>query len=502
MKNLFKNNALFAIAVMLIVSCAKDTGNYDYTEIPRIVIEDENASQSQIFIRQGGELKLTPNVQLNGNEDDLSFEWFVYLNSPSASYVQDSTLIATTRALDYTVDAEVFTIGEDYKLTYKVTNNTNGLSYFYFYQLTVTDLFTTGWMFLEERQTMADLSMILDDGTVYHHIYTDRNSDHPISHPQAFTISPRSISDGVGPDGKKYYIIGEGDAVELDGTTMRRRFDYDFLFFTPPPVSAPSYIAWGGGNGNNLGLLVNDGQFHPNLVGGFPGAKKFGAQLKSPENEYDYFLAPQHVSGKEYGDTYNVIMYDQLNQRFYDVAYNALRSFDAAAIDPAIFDMNDVGLDLIKLDSSNVAEIRNAIMTDGVGAGYLLQFRTHRTAQQPVITVNKQVIASPGIASAKDLTCSTLSPHIFYVSNGKLYRYEVTSNMYTEEYTLPPGEQLTKIKFQRHGYGIAQPRLLLCTWNGSEGKVYYFRVNANGSLGELEQTYTGFGKIIDLAYKY
>ncbi|HMR20298.1 MAG TPA: hypothetical protein PKA53_13425, partial [Sphingobacterium sp.] len=310
------------------------------------------------------------------------------------------------------------------------------------------------------------------------------------------------IPDDVGPNGKKYYLVGQHDAVELDGTTMIKRFNYDFLFFTAPDVFNPSYIAWGGGDGNSLGLLINDGHLHPNFVGGFPGAKKFSAQLKSPTYEYDYVLAPQHISGTGYSDTYNIIMYDQRNKCFYNVVYNALRSFDTAVVGPAIFDMNDVGLDLIKLDSSNVTEIRNAVMTDGAGTGYLLQFRTHRTAEQPIVTVNKQTIDAPGIASAADVTCSTLSPHIFYVAGGKLYRYEVPSNTYTEEYALPAGEELTQIKFQRHGYGNAQPRLIVCTWNGIEGKVYYFRVNPNGSLGELDKTYTGFGKIIDLAYKF
>lgn len=485
----------------LMLSCAKDKGNYDYTDIPRITFEDEN-NTGRIFVRQGEELKLSPTIKLNGNEDDLAYEWFVYLNSASASYVQDSTRIGTTRALDYIVDPEIFTIGEDYKLTYKVTNKQNGLSYFYFYQLTVTDLFTTGWMFLEDIQAQADLSMILNDGTIYHNIYSERNSDHPISNPRSFTISARSIADGVGPDGKKYYIVGTDDAIELDGTTMRKRFEYDFLFFTPPTVPAPSYIAWGGGNGNNIGLLVNDGQLHANMVGGFPGAKKFSAGLQSPTYAYEYELAPQHVSGNDFGDTYNVIMYDQQNQCFYDVTYDALKSFDVAAIDPAIFDMNDVGLGLIKLDSSNIVEIRNAVMTDGAGTGYLLQFRAHRTAEQPVITVNKQPINAPDITSAADVTCSTLSPHLFYAAADKLYRYEVTSDTYTQEYTLPAGEELTKIKFQRHGYGNAQPRLIVCTWNGSEGKVYYFKMSQTGAIASLDKTFTGFGKIVDLAYKY
>ncbi|SMG06213.1 PKD-like family lipoprotein [Sphingobacterium psychroaquaticum] len=483
------------------VSCAKDTGNYDYNTINKITFKDPS-NVGKIFVRQGEALKLAPEISLNGNDDDLSFQWFVYLNSFSAEYVQDSTLISTTRNLDYTVSPDVFDLGEDYKLTYKVTNNKTGLSYFYFYQLTVSDVFTTGWLFLEDKSGNADLAMILKDGTVYRDIYSFRNSDHPIKNPKAFKISAWSISDAVGPDGKKYYLVGENDAIELDGTTMKKRFEYDYLFFSAPATKKPTLIDWGGTSGTTLGLLINNGNLHTNFVGGFPGAKKYGSQLPSPNNAYNYRLAPQFISGNAYGDTYSIIMYDVINKRFYDVVNDGLRRFDNAAQNTAIFDMNNVGLDLIKLDSSNRVEIRNAVMKDSQGKACLLQFRMHRTGEQPTITVGKQEINSPGIAQAADVTCSTLSPHLFYGANGKLYRYEVTSNTYSEEYAFGANETVTKIKFQKHGYGAAQPRLIVTTWDGTQGKVYYFKITQTGTVDSLDKVYDGFGKIIDLAFKY
>ena len=239
------------------------------------------------------------------------------------------------------------------------------------------------------------------------------------------------------------------------------------------------------------------------MVGGFPGAKKFGAEMKSATHEYDYNLAAQHISGANYSDTYNVFVFDRLNRCFYAVTSSTLNAFDAASQNTALFDMNNVGLDLIKLDSSNVSTVRNAVMrsVDGTEA-YLLQFRTTRTAAEPTINVAKQHLDAPGLVKAVDLSCSTLSPHIFYVSDSKLYRYEVTSNTYTVEYQLPSNESISKIKFERHGYGQGLPRLIVATWNGNEGKVYYFKVSPTGAIQELDKTFGGFGKIIDLAYKY
>lgn len=482
------------------VSCYKDKGNYDYKEITPLLITDKGQTE-KIFIRQGEKLLLTPDVNLNGNTNELTFEWFVYLNSASASYVQDSTKISTQQVLDYVVDPTIFNIGEDYKLTYKVTHRTTGLSYFYFYQLTVADLFTTGWVFLQDKSNLAELSMILKNGDIYHNIYSQRNPSHPIRNPKSLTISPRSISDGVSSDGKKFYIVGKDDAIELNGTTMQKRFDFEYLFFTAPTGRQASYIAWAGSDGNNLGVLINAGNLHTNIVGGFPGAKKFGPQLASPENSYDYTLAPQLISGYLYSDTYNIIMYDQRNKRFYDVTSTALKKFDDAAMDKSIFDMNKVDLDLIKLDSSNVLTMRNAIMKDDKGAGFLLQFNTTRTSGMPIITVNKQQINSPEIAAATDVSCSTLSPHLYYATGPKLYCYEVPSDTYALAHNFG-AEMVTRVKFEKHGYGNAKPRLIVTTWDGNEGKVYFFKLETDGRVGALEKTIKGFGKIIDLAFKY
>lgn len=491
-----------SLIVLLNFSCAKDEGNYSYTELEKVSFSGETNNET-IFVRQGEPLILAPELVYDGDANDLSYEWFVYLNSASASYVQDSTLIAKTKSLNYTVSPEVFVLGENYKLTYKVTNNKTGISVFQFYQLAVQDLFTQGWIFLEDKNGKADLSMILRNGTLYHGIYSGRNAAYPITNPKGFSISPQSISDGVAQDGKKFYVVGGNDAIELDGNTMKKRFDYAYLFFQAPSTIKPEYIAWGGANGNNLGLLINDGKLYPNMVGGFPGAKKFGAEMKSSAHNYDYSLAPQHISGANYSDTYNVFVFDRLNRCFYAVTSSNLNALDPASQNTALFDMNNVGMDLIKLDSSNVSTVRNAIMrtTDGSEA-YLLQFRTTRTAAEPTINVAKQRLDAPGIAKTADLSCSTLSPHIFYVADSKLYRYEVTSNSYSMEYQFPTNETVSKIKFERHGYGQGLPRLIVATWNGTEGKVYYFKVGSTGTIQELDKSFTGFGKIIDLAYKY
>lgn len=497
----------FLACVLLLTfatSCYKDHGNYEYVDVNPVGIQDTLVT-TRIYVQQGGNLQLSPQLNLNGNADDFSYDWFVYLNSASASYVQDSTRIGTSKNLDYTVNPDVFTIGEDYRLTYKVTNNKNGLSYYYFYQLTVSDLFTQGWIFLEDKNSLADLSMVLKNGQVYRQIYSFRNADNPIKDPVSFTISPRSISDAVGPDGKKFYIVGKTDAIELDGTTMKKRFDFNYLFFTPPSSKAPSYIAWGGAGTSNLGLLVNNGNLHINQVGGFPGAKKFTTQLTSPSNGYDYVLSPQYTPGNRINnvsDIYDIIMFDQKNKRFYDVSAGALKKFDDVAVNKTIFDMNNVGLDLIKLDSSNVQTLRNAVMKDSAGKGYLLRFKTTRSAEDPYITVSKAEIHAPGVAQAQDAVCSTLTPHIFYGYAGKLYRYEVTSDSYKEAFAFGSGESLTRIKFERHGYGFNMPRLVVATWNGSEGKVYYLPVGADGNVGALDKTYSGFGKIIDMELKF
>ncbi|ULT40432.1 PKD-like family lipoprotein [Niabella defluvii] len=497
-------HALLLLLLLVFAGCYKDQGNYDYKKINEISVTDAAAAQ-RIFINQGDTLRLNPAVSQTIPSGDLSYAWFMYNNSPNSSYAMPRDTIARTPNLVFRVTGDLFVLGENYRVTVKVTDNKTGISAVRQYDITVANKYAQGWMFLEEKGTGADLSMILPDNSVEHNIYSLLNPAAPLGKPVSITTTRFDVTDDLSTPNRRIYIQTESDAIELSSLTLTKKFDIGYLFFAKPRIVKPTYIGWaayisGASPWQRMGIAINNGQVHTNLVGGFPGIKKWGEAIANPAGVYDYDIAPYIAGGSTYAATYPVVVYDKKYKRFYSVGSNALTAFPAAA--STIFDMNNVGMDLLLLDSANVTDRYNAVMKDGT-TPYLLQFRTVAATDDPVVTIAKVAMNAPGIVSASALASSTLTPHIFYAVGNKLYKYETTSNTTAEIFGFPATETITRMDYLKAVSGTGQQRLVVATWNGSEGKVYFFNVSAVGDLGgSYTHVFNGFNKIIDFAYKY
>lgn len=504
-KQYIKNiNLILLVATLLLSACYKDKGNYDYHDVNEITVADPVAA-SRIYIYQGDTLKLTPAISQTIPSDDLSYAWFVYNNSSNSEYTLPRDTISRERNLSHKITGDIFVLGENYRLTLKVTDNKTGISSFRQYDLTISNKYGSGWMFLEEKGGEGDMSMILPDNTVEHSVYSLLNPSSPLGKPVSITSTSFNITDDLSAANKRIYIQMESDAIELNNLTLTKKFEIGYLFFARPQVVKPAYIGWtaylsGVNPFQRMGIAINNGQVHTNLVGGFPGIKKWGEAIVNPAGVYDYDIAPFIAGATGYSATYPVVVYDKKYKRFYSVGANALAAFPAAA--STVFDMNNVGMDLLLLDSSNVVDRYNAVMKSGT-VPYLLQFKTATTTADPVVTVATVEMNAPGIVDAPALASSTLTPHIFYAVGNKLYKYETTSNTYAEVYAFAGGESVTKMDYQKVDPTTGQQRLVVATWNGTESKVYFFTVS---SVGDLGGTYTdifgGFNKIIDFTYKY
>ncbi|WP_162817981.1 PKD-like family lipoprotein [Niabella yanshanensis] len=492
------------MAATALTGCYKDKGNYDYKDINEIRVTDINAAQ-RIYVNPDDTLRLNPSIVQSQPSDDLSYAWFMYNNSPNSSYVMPRDTIARTPNLAFRVTGDLFVLGENYRVTLKVTDNKTGISAVRQYDITVANKYAQGWMFLEEKPTGADLSMILPDNSVEHNIYSLLNPTAALGKPKSITATNFDVTDDLSTPNRRIYIQTENDAIELSSLTLTKKFDIGYLFFTRPQTVKPSFIGWaaymsGSNPWQRMGIAINNGQVHTNMVGGFPGIKKWGEAIVNPAGVYDYDIAPYLAGGSTYAATYQVIVYDKKYRRFYSVGMNALTAFPSAA--STVFNMNDVGMDLLLLDSANVLDRYNAVMKDGE-TPYLLQFRTVVSADDPVVTIAKTAMNAPGIVNAAALASSTLTPHIFYAVGNKLFKYETTSNITTEAFNLPAAETVTRIDYVRAASGTGLQRLVVATWNGTEGKVYYFNISPVGDLGSnYTHVFNGFKKIIDFVYKY
>ncbi|WP_285008411.1 PKD-like family lipoprotein [Pedobacter faecalis] len=513
MNAIYKNLAVIGLGIVSLTSCYKDDSNLDIKPVNQIGLSDPK-SATQMTIFQGDSLKLKPALtqSLAENISNVEFTWLLYNNNGAVSLAAPREEIATGHELKIVVKPETFTLGEPFIIRLRATDKQTGVSSYLNYSVLVGNKYATGWMVLEDKAGKGDLSFIFTDYTAEHGIYNDRNTS-AITGPRKLEITTYPVTDDISATGKRMYILADQGSQEYNYLTMVKKFDYSFLFFSAPSVINPTVMTWtsqytySGVRSPSLGIAINNGKLHSNLVGGFPGVKKWGDIALNPQGNRNYSLAPFVVGG----ETFPAIVYDNTDKRFYRIqAYNptpvagTLEAFPSGASTgvSSVFDMNDVGMTMIFQDSADVAHDYNAIMKDANNQPFLLRYKTKNTTASPIITLGKTQMNAPGILNFSAAAGSTRTPHIYYGNGNVLSRYETSSNTVVETYSFPTGENITCVKYARDYVDRAGAKLAVATWNGTQGKVYYFAINTVGGIGSYTKVVTDFARIVDMAYKY
>lgn len=518
MKTIYlKYTGALLLLIASLSACTKDDSNKGMELVNSVTLSDPK-TKSLITIFQGDTLKLKPELSqsLQDDKSELEFSWLVYNNNTATSLAAPRAIISNEYELKYPVKSDPFVLGEPYVVRLKVTNKATGISYYINYNVLIGNKYSVGWLVLEDKDGKGDMSFVFPDSTTEHGIYTDRNKT-TITGPRKLEITPFSVGDDISAAGKRMYILAQSGSQEYNYLTMVKKFDYGYEFFSAPAIENPQVMTWtsqylyNGVRQAALGVVINNNKAHSNLVGGFPGIKKWGDVALNSQGSNDYSLAPYVVGGP----TYPAILYDNKAKRFYHIrAYNP--SPVAGSLEPfpsggtagvsTVFEMNNVGMTMLFQDSADVVHEYNAVMKNDNNEAYLLRYKTINTTEAPNITLVKTLMNAPGILTFTAAAGSTSTPHIYYGNDNKISRYETSSNSVVETYSFPAGEQVTAIKYAKYTPKDTNPvkkaRLVVATWNGTEGKLYYFTISSTGSMDSYTNVFKGFSKIVDVAYKY
>jgi hypothetical protein len=498
--NLIYKSRLTAIAIstiLLLGSCYKDKSNNGLTEINKIGVSDIRAN-SVITVFQGEVLTLKPILNQSLQGKLLEYTWIQYSSNGNISLAAPRSTIASDYELKLPIASDKYILGEPYVLRFEVKDKESGVSYYINYNIVIGNKYGNGWLVLEDKAGKGDLSFIFPDSTVEHNIYTARNPNAVITGPKKLELTPFDINDDISASGKRLYILADNGSQEYNYLTMAKLMTW---------LSADPKV--GTSRSGNLGIVINNNKAHSNLVGGFPGVKKWGDIALTPTGTQNYSLAPFTAGGPNVA----AIIYDNTSKRFYNIvafsatpAAGSLTPFANTASSSA-FDLNNVGMTEIFQDSADVIHHYNAVMKSDDNQAYILRFKTVNTSTAtPNLSVSKTLMNAPGILTYGAAAGSTNTGHIYYSNNNVNSRYEISSNSIVENYSFPAGEQVTAMKFAKFNLNdkatVKLARLVVATWNGTEGKLYYFALSQTGALGAYTKQFTGFGKIVDLAYKY
>lgn len=496
MKKTIMKLMFIMLLYVCMTACYEDKGNYDYTPLPDVKMENLKESYT---VTQFDTLNITPEVSLP--EGNYEYSWRIWINQVNGS---ESITISHEKNLAY----EVLESPGNYVMVYTITNKDTQVSTYKTMQLIIQGLITEGWLVLHEKEGKTDFDLLMSP-------YFSRRVTKDIELRNLYeSINGEPLPGGRGVSIANYnagsrqyvYVLTENAGVRLSAVTMQKMYDLSSLMVDGRPLKPQSYSWLPWGNMTYLAeMLVSDGRFY---------MAQFGDNLFAEPVFKDggtYKASPYLGWWLEW--TLRAVLYDELHGRFLRVANNVLTFMEFPPAPGALFDLNRMNGHLVYMeDGFNKYEY--AVIQDwttGKRILYVINFLTEDN-QYAVALYNTD--GCPEFGTANCFAVGSRGNVFYYATEDKVYQYDYSgSNTASVVLEASPGEKITCMELMKPNedyYVTSQPYdnkvLVIATHNETtgEGKIYMYYLNeANGALDKSSQkVYAGFGEIIDIEYNY
>ena len=528
-----------AFAILLLMGCYEDKGNYEYHELEKVSIDTLDAGiQSEYSIMRFDELTLDPNIYYNGNlvtdesNAPLDYLWTIY----SAHTGAGTSIVIDTLGTERRLSAVITRTGGNYYVQLVVTNRNDGIRQFFRIPVAVSEVFDGGWMVFYERTDApgnSDLALIINPWTklnvnynrYYTNLYETTNNEHLRGRPIRCLDIAMSLGTGNNYIGlcTDYTLVGVGE------TGFAKALDFNDFFYEPPTTMRPIWYGQHGSgvmSGQNSEVLINGNSIYTNTY-----------SYSTTEGRNTKFSVPKVAEGigeiapwnAEVPHTlnYGVVVYDQTYKCFRYAAYNSayLETFGEQDLEIAAFDVNNTGMTLVMADwgkgtsqGMNISPHDYIIMAKGAER-YLAvtNFSSSAPSDNNIgIGLYPMDELCPNIGNATSMSASHVGSFIYYSAGNTLYNFAYDSRQpASEAWTAPDGEEITCVRIMKYYHGSLNamgviPRVNslvhIATWNEStqEGHVYQYLINAASGILNTTNSYDYPipGKVKDMAWKF
>lgn len=488
-----------ALALINFTSCFEDEGNYDYTDLPRFLVDTTGVNMS-MTVTQFDQLSVPSRLVYDGNKSDLDYYWVAYGNDSYGANPSD-TLSKTEN-----FSQEIKLSPGNYILEFLAIDRSNQRRTSMRYNLTVESAVGSGLLVFYKKGSECDVDIIksktmigsITENKTVRNIYT-RIEDHI-----KLTGTPLFIDCFSSLGHIELYTESEGAWVSYDD--MGKMEDFNTMFWDAPQVCKPQGLYR---NGNYQSLFVNDGEvFYLNGNGFYNDNPiiKFPGGVATPGDTY--YAAPWVIFA------YNVVpyCYDMEHGRF--LVCGSWSSVLQTASDAKLQNL-DMDMHFMTRGYSPSRWYAYAVMKEKSNPDWhVYAMITQGNPSGCQLMADFNVTSAPEIASSKFYDFSTVSPLFYYTSATNIYVCPFDLDSATPaipsaaSWTCPAGEEITAFKlFNVNGVGlsesIANKLLVVATWNGSEGKIYLLKTDmASGVIDSTPvETFGGFGKIASFSFK-
>lgn len=476
-----------AILVAVFFSCSKDKGNYEYHEVNRVVVKTKD---SVFSVQQLQSLKIVTTLEQTtaAGGGPYTYEWHIYPKVPTASLSgvdkgeEKPVLLSTTKDLD----ANITLPPNDYFLRFTVTDQTSGIKTFKIYSVTVNGAFYEGWLVLSNKDQKAVLSFIRKDNQVF---------KDPVKEINNLDLSGKGLAvySGVITMMSDVYVFTNQDVYRLRANDFVLTATGKNMFNTPPASTNPYYTI---NYINTDQYIIDNGNIYATI------SPYFGAPGKYSETfgGLDYKAFPYYFSGSKF----YACFYDNKNKRFMQTSYNSRTVYVFGTMSGASYDLNNVGKTMIAADRGVQNEFYT-IMKDNTGYFYY-SFLPNLAVPAGVA---QRIQDSPEIEQATTFAASGTLQQMYYAANNRVYVYDIMANRSRVVYEFPANTKVKDIEmYKGKGWGkftdpMFNRRLVVATYNGTEGEVYYLDLTSTGDVDKntYSQKFGGFADIVQINYR-
>lgn len=496
----YLKNIYFVLIALLMLSCYDDKGNYSYRDLPLFNID---SLEIYDYIRmQDEKLELSPVVNYEGAETDLVYLWTIRPEDPvydeDARKYQPADTLSEAKALDYTINLAVKKYIIDFTIYNKVLDTKQIMSF----NLDVQSAFSQGWMLLVEREDGCDIDFIktnkffpeIDEASeiVYKNIYSLANGD-------KLNNGKFLIQDYIDNGNGDIFVLDENGGGQLSTVDFSEKLSFAKMFTFPESVHKPAVIGF---SRNRSRYLINNDQVNCRWSGA-----TFTPSLLTDEKGYEVAPFILYTSDSEAPGT---VIYDNLNKRFLQISTWANKTgvYEEAA-PGALFDMNNIGLDVVHMENGFEGNAYNIFKEPGADNYFLYVININTKAQAPLGLYSMENCTD--IANATCFAFGTRGNVCYYTVDNKIYQYNYSgANDSDLEHEFAAGEKVVSMKVYKDMLGDVDPALdskvlVVATYNESSkaGKVYMFDINeTNGSVSASGvKSYDVDGKVLDMGIK-
>lgn len=501
LKNKYIKQALSILLLVLVFSCKKDIGNYDYQEINTV---DFGGIEKSYTALQGQRFQITPVLKFSkddGSDDKrYSFEWRG-INTGAQLPGDQEKKLATTRNLDITLQIPPGI----YNIYYFVKDNQTGVFYRTKFILKVETTIYEGWMVLNDINGSARLDMVSKINNVFTPVFDvlGTTGSELILKGKPLNVYCYPYK----PNVYGIYVSTDQTTTRIDPETFKwtntMNLSYEMVANVPAGFHADFFSAVKENSGTSYMYSGGNVYYYYYIY-----QINYSTPINLVKGETTPFKAAPFVASAMDYNVFNAsaVMFDTEKKRFLSHSNNQSNSSTFPA--STLFDFNNVGMDLVHMEYSpyNGGDVF-AVLKNPAGKIYLARFNVTSGVQ----TYFAEILGTD-IALAQKFAVSPVYGYLFYSVEGKLYEYD--TSLKTSKLMLDKGtEKISLLQFQKFASTYKKPdyekkvnQLIVASFNPAlpsdkNGKMETFDIpSLNGDLIPVDK-YTGFGKIISINYR-